>query len=310
MPEVAGGVPVRWADIASPWLSTVGGDSRGTAYEAAIVARVALRYDDEKADLVHDEEYEAVIFPLSDHIDPSTAVAVDYDDRDLRPDAPQSVRYRLTGAPIKDKTLYPKIERGLIDYLVRSRSIELSTNKQLKLYSRPGESVEEFGKRCYDTADAAADAEIAKLRDKYQTKVQRLQTQLSAAEDRVDVISEERKGRRNEEIFSTAGSILGGLLGGRRSRGGLLGKVISGAGSAAGRRSRSATAGKRQDAAENKVSSLQDQLESLETELSNEVTQIDAKWMAIAKDITTMPVPLERTDVKVTQLSLVWIPVP
>ena len=32
--------------------------------EPAIVARVALRYDETKADLVHDEEYEAVLFPL------------------------------------------------------------------------------------------------------------------------------------------------------------------------------------------------------------------------------------------------------
>ena len=69
LPEVAGGVAVRWADVASPWLATVGGDARGSRYEASIVARVALRYDDEKADLVHDEEYEAVVFPLPAQVD-------------------------------------------------------------------------------------------------------------------------------------------------------------------------------------------------------------------------------------------------
>ena len=40
--------------------------SAGGRREAAVVARVALRYDDAKADLVHDEEYEAVLFPLAD----------------------------------------------------------------------------------------------------------------------------------------------------------------------------------------------------------------------------------------------------
>jgi len=39
------------------------------------------------------------------------------------------------------------------------------------------------------------------------------------------------------------------------------------------------------------------------------VTDIDAKWMAIAKNITTLPVTLEKSDVKVTQLALVWLPV-
>jgi hypothetical protein len=31
--------------------------------------------------------------------------------------------------------------------------------------------------------------------------------------------------------------------------------------------------------------------------------------MTIAKDITTMPITLEKSDVKVTQLTLVWVPV-
>ena len=52
-------------------------------YQAAAVARVSLRFDDEKADLVHDEEWEAVLYPLAAHPDPAAAVAVDYDDRDL-----------------------------------------------------------------------------------------------------------------------------------------------------------------------------------------------------------------------------------
>jgi hypothetical protein len=55
---------------------------------------------------------------------------------------------------------------------------------------------------------------------------------------------------------------------------------------------------------------LHRQLEELETELAQEVTDIDAKWMATAKNISTLQVGLERTDVKVTQLALVWIPVP
>ncbi len=110
-------------------------------------------------------------------------------------------------------------------------------------------------------------------------------------------------------MLSTAGSILGGLLGGRRSRGGLLGSILGKAGPAAGRRSRTTAAGDRVEAAHNKVEGLHRQLEDLEVELTEEVTDIDAKWMAAAKNINTVPVSLERTDVKVTQLALVWIPV-
>ena len=44
----------------------------------------AIRYDETKADLVHDEEFEAVLFPLTDPVDVSALIPVDYDDRDLQ----------------------------------------------------------------------------------------------------------------------------------------------------------------------------------------------------------------------------------
>ena len=310
LPEVAAGVAVRWADIASPWLATVGGDPRGARYEAAVVARVALRYDDDKADLVHDEEYEAVLFPLADPVDATRSIAVDYDDRDLRPDAPNPCVYRLPNAPVKDKTFWTRVERDLIDALVRSRTVDVQSNRDLKMFGRPGESADDFTTRCLTAANDLADKEIAGLRSKYADKVTRLQTQIQTAEDRAEVLDTERKGRRSEEMLSTAGSILGGLLGGRRSRGGLLGSILGKAGGAAGRRTRTATAGDRLDAAENKLEGLHRQLEDVEAELSQEVTDVDAKWMSTAKNTSTLHVGLERTDVKVTQLALVWIPVP
>ena len=106
---------MRWADIASPWLTTVGGDSRGARHEAAVVARVALRYDDDKADLVHDEEYEAVVFPLAEPVDPTRSIAVDYDDRDLRTDAPNPCVYRLAERTGEGQDVVVAVERDLID---------------------------------------------------------------------------------------------------------------------------------------------------------------------------------------------------
>ena len=259
---------------------------------------------------MHDEEYEAVIFPLTDPVDVTRSIAVDYDDRDLRPEAPAQCVYRLPSAGVKDKTFWSRVERDLIDFLVRSRTVEIPANRDLKLFGRPGESADDFGARCLATANDLADKETAALRTKYEAKVTRLQSQIQAAGDRAEVLNTERKGRQTEEVLSTAGSILGGLLGGRRSRGGMLGSILGKAGSAAGRRSRSAAAGDRLDAAENKLENLHRQLEDLEAELTQEVTDIDAKCMSTAKNVTTLSVSLERTDVKVTQLALVWIPVP
>jgi hypothetical protein len=309
MPEIAAGVPVRWADVASPWLAAVGADPRGARWEASVAARVALRFDDEKAEFVTDEEYEAVVFPLKDPVDASQAVAVDYDDRDLGSAPPPSCMYVLPDAAVKTTAWFARVERGLIDHLVRNRSVDLLTNKDLKLFGRPGETADDFATRCASTAGEKADAEIAKLTSKYEAKFTSLRTQLQTAEGRAHVLEAEAKGRRNDELFSVAGSVLGGLFGGK-SRTSMVDQVLGGTKSAATKRSRTAASGQRLDATETKIQTLHQQLDDLEDACATDVAAISDKWMTAAEQIVTVAVGLERVDVKVTQLSLVWLPVP
>jgi hypothetical protein len=303
MPE-AGGAAVRWVDPASPWLPTVGGVPTSSIYAAAIMARVALRYDDTKADLVHDEEYEAVLFPLTSHPDVTTATAVDYDDRDLREAAPSPCTYRLTDGPIGDRSFWTQFPKDLVDHLTRSMALDLPTNAALKLFGRPGESVEDFAARCEQAASAKADEATAALRTKYEAKVSKLQSQIAAAESAADVAERQQQARQRDDLLSSAGSILGGLLGGRRSTGGLLGQL----GRAAGRTGKTSASGARVDAAHGKVERLEAQLQDLEAELAEELTQIGDTWTKTAAAVTTTSITLEKSDVKVTQLALAWIP--
>lgn len=307
-PEVASGTPVRWADPASPWLATVGAASGGNRFEAAAVARVRLRFDDEKADLVTDEEWEAVLFPLDTQPDVSTAVAVDYDDRDLRDAAPDGAVYVLPKAPVKDRRFWTDLQRNIVDHLVRNQTIEVFVNRDLKLYSRPGESQDDFVKRCTEAADAKADDQAATLRDKYEAKAKTLQTQLAAAQDKAELLKDQQRSSRVSEVASVAGSILGSFLGGKK-RASALSKVAGSLGGIASRRGRSAAASDRVDAVENKMEQLQHDLAEVEAELTQEVSDITSAWEAKAANVQTVNVTLEKTDVSVAQLALAWLPV-
>ncbi len=308
-PDIADGIAVRYVDTAAPWLGDVGGDSRGTVLEAAILARVAIRYDETKADLVHDEEFEAVLFPLTDPADVAALVRVDYDDRDLRADAPTDAIYRFSDARIATKTFFNETERDLRDHLTRSLSLEIPTNAELKLFGRPGETEDDFARRCEQAADDHADAEIAKLRDKYEAKATKLRDQIDAAEDRANVAAEEAKGKKTSEFFSTAGSMLGGLLGGSKSKTKMMGDLLGDAGTAARRRGSTSASDRRVDAAENKVQRLADQYDELEAEVEEDVASITSRWSLAATAISPMSIGLERTDVQVTQLVLAWVPI-
>ena len=89
-----------------------------------------------------------------------------------------------------------------------------------------------------------------------------------------------------------------------KSRGALLDKL----GTATGRRGRTRASEERVDAAENKVERLQASLADLEQDLAEDVTAIEARWTDAATDITSLRIPLEKTDVRVTQLVLAWLP--
>ena len=307
-PEVASGIPVRWADPAAPWLATVGAASGGNRYEAAAMARVKLRYDDDTADLVTDDEWEAVLFPLAEQPDPSAAIAVDYDDRDLGDAAPDGVIYVLPSAPIKDRRFWTDLQRSIVDDLVRSKTIEVFANRELKLFSRVGESQDDFVARCTEAGDSKADEQTAALRGKYEDKAKRIQDQLAAAQDRVELAKDQKRSSHLNEVASVAGSILGSFLGGK-SRTKAMAKVAGSLGSIFTRRGRSTAASDRADAAANKTEQLQHDLADLEAELAQEVDQIHNDWTAKAATVDTVSVSLEKTDVQVAQLVLAWLPV-
>ncbi len=294
MPTIAEGVPVRYLAPDAPWATAVDAVPGGTRLQPAAVARVQLRYDDEKADLVQDEEWEAVLLPLTATTDPSAARAVDYDDRDLVADVPAGARYVLTDAPIAKKTYWTQLRKDVVDHLVRNRKLEIQANRTLKLWSRPGESPEQFAERCRQAAETGADQASAALRSKYEVRAKRLRDQLMAAQAKVDQYGAAAQG----DLLSTAGSLLGSFLGGRRSS------------SALARESRQrSAAGRKRAAAADKAATIEQDAAELEDELAGELSAIHDEWEAKATDITTVPVPLERTDVAVTSLALVWIAV-
>ena len=294
-PAVAPGIPVSFLDPAAPWAQAVG-SRPGDHLRPGVVARVRLRYDDTRADLIHDEEYEAVLFPIDAIPDAADFVAVDYDERDLLESTPGSPVYGLTDAEIAKKTWWTNLGRALGDHLARSRTIDILANPELKLFSRVGETPEQFGARCSQVAGDRADAAIAALQKKYDAKLRTLRTRLDAAAS----ASARAEARHQSEHGAGAQvvNLLGGVFGGRRTRTAIVAEAR-----------RSSASADRVDAAQEKVSVAQDAMRDIEDELAAEVTELDAVWAAKALGIETLSIPLERTDVVVADLRLVWIPV-
>ena len=201
-------------------------------------------------------------------------------------------------APIGTKTYWTSLQRNLVDQLVRTRTMQIQRNATLKLYSRVGETPEQFAARCVEAADAAADQKLASVRDKYKPRYDKARAALAAAQDQVGVHESQAKAARNDGVV---GALLGGFLGGRSS-------VRTMSRSISRSQGRASTANKRLDSAKNRADEKQDALADLEQEFEADLAEVHAEADSVAAAIDSMTVPLEKTDVKVVDIALVWVP--
>jgi len=79
-------------------------------------------------------------------------------------------------------------------------------------------------------------------------------------------------------------------------------------GAVLGDQGRSAEAARRVDSARNQARRKQDSLATLEQDLATELAEIDTRWSDKAAAVETVAVGLERSDIRVTALAVVWVP--
>lgn len=312
MPTVASGVPVRYLDPSAPWAATVGADTANatspttpTRLQAGIALRVSLLFDDAKAGVRETEQWEAVLTPLGEIVDPSTAIVVDHDDRDMPAEPPPGATYLPTDARIDTKAFYTDLAKRLKDHLVRTETLAVPVNRGLRLWGRVGETPEEFDRRCDDAAQAAADAEADRIRARLTARIDRLRSAVDAAQRRADSADRAADSAGASELTDAAGSLLNGLLGGRsRARG-----LASAARTAMSGRERVGRARQRADDAAAAVTDKVDDLNALEAELAEQLVEIDDRWRAVGDAVETAELTLSRIDVSVEMVTLLWIPV-
>ncbi len=304
MPAVAEGRSTRFVVPSAPWLGEAGGSPDGTRLEPAVIARLQLLFDETKGDLRHTEEWEAII-PLSgETFDPSTLVEVDYDDRDLAAESPAGRVFVLPEAKIHTKGWWTAAEKALKNHLYTGETLELFQNTELKLASRPDETEEEFVARCKVAADDAIDVDADKIRNKLTSKAERLRDQIEAAQARVEELSDAKDNKKRHELLSGAGDLLGSILGGKKSASSIVGKLKG----ASSRRSTTDAAEARLETAKVKAGAKVDELEELEAELEEQLLELDDEWSTKAEAVEPLAVSLEKNDITIGELGLVWIP--
>lgn len=300
-PKVASRIRACYLDPSAPWASEVGADPQSIHFEASVAVRVHLKYNDRRAGIDHDEEYECIYFPLSATPRPEEAHIVDYDERDLRSEAPSGATYLLPVAPIDKTAFFRSLENRLKDALYRTHTKDVLVNRTLDKYARVGEPREEFVARCRKAAAEKADEDAARLRESIEKKLDRLITQQRRAEDRVRELTADSQQRLQQELIAGAGQILNIFMKGR-------GSVTSLSG-AASRRGTTRRIQERLATAQGKLDEVTQSMVDIEAELADDLIDIKDKWDANAEEIETMSISLFKKDIIIEESVLLWVPI-
>lgn len=193
---------------------------------------------------------------------------------------------------------YTQVKKDFADYIYRNERVEIFHYPLFKAYSKLGESEGTFRGRLAQQAREIRDATVEKLRDKYEGKIKTKVGQRERAEHTLAREEAESSSAAWQTGAKILGGLLGGLFGGRRSS------------SSATLNSATRAYKQRSDVkiAERKIETIQDDINDLQTELEEEIKQLDTQFDPTTVALENIAIKPYKKDINVTSACLIWLP--
>ena len=279
----------------------------GDSYLPMVLGVAKVSYSDAKLGLDETREV-AVLTPIGDGpvaLDWEHAEPVDFAVKDLltAPEGPAARFAPLPASAAKPKS-YATWEKDFARWAAQSQSIELFKSPRAKMLSAPDESERDFRIRVGNDAREARDAALAKVREKYASKLTTLEDRIRRAEQAVQVQSEQAAGAKVSAAVSIGATIFGALLGRKAVSAGTLGRATTAA------RGMGKIGKEAQDVtrASETVAALTGQRRDLQAALEADLQAVAAEWDRSAEALERVLVKPRRGGVSVQLVALAWVP--
>jgi hypothetical protein len=272
-------------------------------YEPCLLALGRVSFVDRKRGVSESSQVDLLVQPgdLGAIVRWQDADPIDLDPKELEGQPEPDALFGPVPSELNTASELKALAKDFSDYLYHEEALDLYYNPTLKLYGQPGESEREFKIRAQQIARESRDAEVEKLRKKYQQKLDRLETRLAREQREMAEDQAEYEARKREELLS-AGETVIGLLG--------IGRRRSTTGLSRAARKRRLTTGAKEDIAESEaeIARLQEEIEEMRESLEEEAKAITDKWATTLDEIETYAVKPRRSDVNVELVALAWAP--
>jgi outer membrane murein-binding lipoprotein Lpp len=230
------------------------------------------------------------------------ATPVVFDSRDLQNQPEENALFGAVPAQLNSGAEIRAAGKDWSDYLYREEVLSLRHLPALNLYAEPGESERDFVARAHQVAREKRDAEVEKMRLKYQTKLDRLEDKLSKEQADLAGDRAQYEARKREELLSAGESVVGmlGIFGRRRSS-----SVVSKAATKRRLTTKAATDIRQSEA---EIKRLEQEIEEMRQEMQTEAEDIGRRWTSVAEKTETYDIRPSRGNVEVELVALAWAP--
>ncbi|MBK8903566.1 MAG: DUF87 domain-containing protein [Anaerolineaceae bacterium] len=271
----------------------------GILYRPVLLAQAGVSFSNRRYNLEH-EVWQTAVVPEPDRrgmVRWQDFAAEQIDPRQFDRVPLADGRFQPLEAPLDDAKSLTAMKKDFEEWLYRSLEVAVKANETLKIYGGPNVSEQEFARQCADAAKEAADAESRKVAEQYERKIDAVEDKLKREERELVEDEAEYDQRKREEAVTHAETLFSLFSKRRRSVSSSMTK-------------RRMTAQAKADVEESKdeIAELQKELAALEQQAEEALTEIQAKWEAIAQERSSIPVTPTKSSINVTLFGVAWLP--
>ncbi len=297
--------PLLPAEAAEGFLVTgVESPAPGTTYEAGLVAEASMHYVHRRSRIDHWATL-TLHTPLAPDLrgSPWNGATEVLDPRAIRvDDVPvEEAEFGAAPAAASNPKSYARWSKMLATHLYKEHPLVVLHCKELRAYSKPGESEGAFRGRLAHLRREVRDRERTRLETRYKPKLARLEDRKRRYEARVEREEAQYANRRTETLISWGTTLLGAVLG--RRMGGL--STARRASSAAKGVSRTMREHADIGRAEAEVDAVEEQIAELDREFREALDDLAAAH-EVEAELEEIAIRPRKADLSVERLRFVW----
>jgi phage host-nuclease inhibitor protein Gam len=226
-----------------------------------------------------------------------------FDAGQLSSDLPSGATFDdLPGAATKPKN-YGDWQKAFVNWLSTSQALTTYRSPSLGVTSNGSESEGDFRARLMQKAREKRDEDVAALRQKYAPKLAALQERLRRAQQSVEKEKTQASAQWVQSSLQIGATVLGAFLGRKTLSATNISKASTAVRGMGRAYEQSSDVGRAQETS----SSVQAQIDRLNTDLQSEIAALDVTYNPQAEKLDTVTIKPKRTGIQVKLVALAWV---